>query len=61
MAKLGEYSQNIQELLTKYSHYKPSYGGVEIELIFDTQRNHYQIMSVGWNNQKRVYGTIIHL
>jgi hypothetical protein len=33
----------------------------EIEQIFDTERDRYQIISVGWNNQKRVYSTMIHL
>lgn len=35
MDKLTEYPQKIQQILTKYSQYKPSYGEVEIEEIFD--------------------------
>jgi XisI protein len=61
MAKLDEYRVKIQQLLDKYAQYKPSYGNVEIEPIFDIQRDHYQIISVGWNQQKRVYGPIMHL
>lgn len=61
MAKLEEYRERVKQILTKYSQYKPSYGEVEIELIFDIERDHYQIMSVGWNHQKRVYGTMMHL
>lgn len=61
MAKLDEYRLKVQQLLEKYAQYKPSYGDVEIELIFDTQRDHYQILSIGWNQQKRVYGPIMHL
>ncbi|OUL20890.1 XisI protein [Nostoc sp. 106C] len=61
MAKLDQYRLIIQQLLDKYAQYKPSYGDVDVEPIFDTQRDHYQIISVGWNQQKRVYGPIIHL
>jgi hypothetical protein len=61
MAELEEYRDKVQQLLTKYSQYKSSYGEVEVELIFDTQRDHYQILSIGWNHQKRVYGAIMHL
>jgi hypothetical protein len=61
MAKLDEYRLKIQQLLEKYAQYKPSYGDVEVEPIFDIQRDHYQIISVGWNQQKRVYGPIMHL
>lgn len=61
MDKLNEYRDKVKELLNKYTQYKPSYGDVEVEQIFDTERDHYQIISVGWNNQKRVYGPIMHL
>lgn len=61
MAKLEEYREKIQSLLLKYSQYKPSYGEIEVEPIFDTERDHYQIVSVGWNNQTRVYGCMMHL
>jgi len=40
MAKLDEYRLKVQQILEKYAQYKPSYGDVEIELIFDTQRDH---------------------
>ncbi|MBW4671354.1 MAG: XisI protein [Cyanomargarita calcarea GSE-NOS-MK-12-04C] len=61
MDKLEEYREKVKQILTKYSQNKPSYGEVEVEQIFDVERNHYQIISVGWNNQKRVYGSMIHL
>lgn len=61
MAKLEEYREKIQQILIEFSQYKPSYGEVEIEQIFDMERDHYQILSVGWNNQKRVYGTMMHM
>ncbi|MBW4630536.1 MAG: XisI protein [Iphinoe sp. HA4291-MV1] len=61
MEQLDEYRTKVKQLLTKYIQYKPSYGDVEVEQIFDTERDHYQIISVGWNNQKRVYGPIMHL
>jgi len=61
MDKLEDYRLKIKQLLTKYLIYKPSYGEVEVEPIFDTEHDHYQITNVGWNGQKRIYGTIMHL
>ena len=61
MAKLEEYRQKIKQILNNYAQYKPSYGEVEIEKIFDMERDRYQILTVGWNNQKRVYGTMMHM
>lgn len=61
MDKLNEYGTKVRQLLTKHLQYKPSYGDVEVEQIFDEEHDHYQIISVGWNNQHRIYGTIMHL
>jgi hypothetical protein len=59
--KLELYRSIVTEILTKYSQYKPSYGQVEIEQIFDRDRDRYQLLAIGWNQQQRIYGTTIHL
>ena len=61
MDNLKEYREKVKQILAKYSQYKPSYGEVEIEEIFDIERDRYQLVSVGWNNQKRIYGCMMHL
>ena len=50
MDNLKEYREKVKQILAKYSQYKPSYGEVEIEEIFDIERDRYQLVSVGWNN-----------
>jgi hypothetical protein len=47
MDKLNEYRTKVRQLLTKHLQYKPSYGDVEVEQIFDEEHDHYQIISVG--------------
>lgn len=61
MDKLTEYRAAIKKILTEYSQYKPSYGEVEIEQLFDWERDHYQILCVGWNSHKRIYGVMMHM
>ncbi|MEH2030213.1 MAG: XisI protein [Nostoc sp.] len=61
MAKLDQYREYIQNLLTKYGSYKPSEEDVEIQLIFDTVRDHYQILEIGWDGYDRIYNCVIHL
>ncbi|MBA3922750.1 MAG: XisI protein [Nostocaceae cyanobacterium] len=61
MAKLEEYREKVKQILINYSQYKPSYGEVEVEEIFDAERDRYQIVTIGWNNQKRIYGCMMHL
>jgi hypothetical protein len=60
MDKLDHYRQCIQAVLTKHGSYKTLQDDVESELIFDTARDHYQLMKVGWNGLSRVYRTVIH-
>jgi hypothetical protein len=61
MAKVEQYRQLVQELLQAYSEIKSSNEDVEAEAIFDTKRDHYQLVHVGWTNKHRIYGCILHL
>lgn len=61
MEKVEKYRDCIKQVLTKYATYKPSYGEVDMQVIFDTEHNHYQVVRVGWDNKQRVYGCPIHL
>jgi len=55
------YRQYVLELLHEYSQYPPSYGDVELEMIVDPLRDHYQLLSVGWHKQQRIHGCILHI
>ncbi len=57
MDKIEQYRIFIQDLLSNYSQYDP----VEVQRIFDTTRDHYQWMNVGWEGLNRVYRCIIHI
>ena len=61
MDKLEKYRQIIQELLIKYSRYQIKDERIETQLIFDTERNHYQILELGWESYDRIYNCVIHL
>jgi hypothetical protein len=61
MDTLTQYRTLIQDILEEYAALKPSYGDVEMELIADTQRDHYQLLSIGWNKLERIHGTLIHI
>ncbi|MBW4669294.1 MAG: XisI protein [Cyanomargarita calcarea GSE-NOS-MK-12-04C] len=61
MDKLIFYRQCIQELLTEYSKGKPIHGELELQTIFDIERDHYQIVDLGWDKHRRIYNCIMHL
>lgn len=47
MDKIAKYRECIQNLLTCYAKDDVSTDDVEVQLIFDTQQDHYQWMNVG--------------
>ena len=60
MASLEKYRAWIQRLLTE----RAQQGGdqwVEAQTIFDTERDHYQLLYSGWRNKKRIFGPVLHL
>jgi serine/threonine protein kinase len=61
MTGLTEYQTKIQDLLTELADYASSDREVESQLVFDVERNHYQLMHVGWRNNHRIYGCVVHL
>jgi hypothetical protein len=61
MENLKKYRVYIEQLIKKYGQYKPSYGDVEVQMIFDHEHDHYQLGSVGWHGQKRIRGCVLQL
>jgi hypothetical protein len=59
MEKLN-YSEIVQKILAR--HVKNcSNRQTEIQLLFDTERDRYQVMNVGWQELTRVFGCIIYI
>jgi len=61
MAKLNQSQQIIQDLLTELSNYGSQDNEIESQLIFDPEHDHYQLVHVGWRNNRRIYGCVLHL
>ena len=60
MAGVDEYRTYVQELMRRYSSYKED-KEVETQLIFDTERDHYQLLYTGWREEQRIYGCVMHM
>jgi hypothetical protein len=61
MADLIQYSAIVQKLLQDYAVLSGDDPTVDTELIFDTVRHSYQLVHVGWHDDRRIYGCILHL
>ena len=61
MDKLDYYRQIVQQLMLKYAAYKPAHGEIEVETIFDTVHDYYQLVNVGWDHDTRIHGCPMHI
>ncbi|KPA11409.1 XisI protein [Candidatus Magnetomorum sp. HK-1] len=61
MDQLSLYRDYIMSVIKK--HNRQSLPGLEVEIqnIFDTKNDHYQLVHTGWHNKQRQYGCIIHV
>lgn len=55
------YQKIIEKLLKDYANFLGKDQQIENELIFDKENHHYLLVETGWNNQERIYGTLIHI
>ncbi len=61
---VAKYRQYIQMLLTERaqrSNLGKDAEEYEIETLFDTDRDHYQLLHVGWSRNHRSFSCILHL
>lgn len=61
MAKIDQYRQYIREVIQRHSATPPSFGDVELQRIFDTENDHYQLVHAGWHKAYRQYGCLMHI
>lgn len=61
MEKLEIYRHRIQELLLDCSQHQPAHGEIEVETIFDVERNRYLIVHLGWDRKTWMHSCIIHI
>lgn len=60
MDKVEQYRQAVRKLLEQHRDFWSGDDQIENQLFFDNDRDHYQLMSVGWNELERVYHTVLH-
>ena len=61
MEEVEKYRRFVQEVLSDIAKIKDVLPEIETQLIFDTKRDHYQIVRIGWRDLDRTYGVPIHI
>jgi hypothetical protein len=62
MAKITQYQNIIIEMLEAYASIPLSYpNNLRDEVVADTVRNHFQLITLGWENQQFIHEVIFHI
>jgi len=61
MDKLTRYREVVRQIINQYAGYKPAHGNIKTEAVIDAENDHYEVMHVGWQEQRRIHGCVIHL
>lgn len=61
MAPVSEYPAIIKRIIEGHAAFKPSYGDVDVETIFDDARGHYELIYSGWFKEERIHGPVVHI
>ena len=54
------YREVVQTILKSHAKNR-SNSQTEVQLIFDTERDRYQLLHIGWEDLSRVFGCIIYV
>ncbi|KAF3885693.1 MULTISPECIES: XisI protein [Nostocales] len=61
MDRLDDYRKIIQRILTEYMQIPYAYGNLQYKLIVSSDRNSYLLITMGWEDDTRVHGCLIHI
>ncbi len=61
MDSLSTYREAIERVLTVYTEIPYAYGDLRCEALFDRDRGRYALITVGWNQGKRVHFPLVHI
>lgn len=61
MDKLDRYREIVRQIITERASYKLSRGEVKTEAVIDPVNDHYAVIHVGWDGQRRIHGCPIHI
>ena len=50
----------MKRVFDDYASARPSHGEIESEVVVDEQKNHFELMHVGWDGARRVHGCVLH-
>jgi hypothetical protein len=61
MDTLERYRETLETILAEYARIPYAYGDIKTETVFDRARDRYLLVNVGWDKDRRVHGSLVHV
>ncbi|MGK7902145.1 MAG: XisI protein [Hormoscilla sp.] len=61
MDRLKQYGEMVYRVLEEYYQIPYSYGDLERRFVVSEDRSNYLLITLGWQNDKRVHGCLVHI
>jgi XisI protein len=61
MDPLDPYRSIVESTLNEYTRIPYAYGDIQTEAVFDRTHDRYLLINVGWDDDKRIHGSLVHI
>ena len=61
MDTLSRYRELIEKILAEYAAIPYAVGEIQTEPVFDRERDRYLLVNVGWEDDNRIHGALVHI
>jgi XisI protein len=61
MDPLDQIRSIIESVLDEYTKIPYAYGDIQTEAVFDRKHDRYLLVNVGWHDDKRIHGGLVHI
>jgi hypothetical protein len=59
--RVEQYRQIVKRLIEEYASWGSSRGQISSEAIVDREKDHYEVLHVGWDDERRVHCSFIDI
>lgn len=61
MDSLNAYRETVEHVLSAYTEIPYAHGELRCEALFDREHDRYALVTLGWNQGKRVHFPLVHV
>lgn len=61
MDKMNRYREIVKHIVQEYGSWFPKNGHVQTEVVVNPDIDHYEVVRVGWEGERRIHHSSIHL